>query len=69
MALISLVKGLLGTGLLGLPFAFQNSGLYVGLAFLFVIILLNIYCMREIVKCAHYYGKTHNNAALDYGML
>ena len=44
---------ILGAGVLGLPFAFRQSGLSEGVIVMVIIALLNIHCMMLLVRdCA-----------------
>ncbi|XP_014285817.1 proton-coupled amino acid transporter-like protein pathetic isoform X2 [Halyomorpha halys] len=51
--LIHLLKGSLGTGILAMPLAFKNSGLFFGLIATCVIGLICTYCIHILVKCSH----------------
>ncbi|XP_011561266.1 proton-coupled amino acid transporter-like protein CG1139 [Plutella xylostella] len=51
--LIHLLKGSLGSGILAMPMAFLNAGLYFGLAATFSIGLICTYCVHILVKTAH----------------
>lgn len=51
--LIHLLKGSLGSGILAMPLAFLNAGLYFGLAATFGIGLICTYCVHILVKTAH----------------
>ncbi|CAH0546703.1 unnamed protein product [Brassicogethes aeneus] len=51
--LIHLLKGSLGSGILSMPLAFANSGLYFGLISTFTIGLICTYCVHILVKSAH----------------
>ena len=44
-----LLKGNIGTGILGMPEAFMNSGLYVGLIGTPIIGFLSLYCVHLLV--------------------
>ncbi|XP_026319730.1 proton-coupled amino acid transporter-like protein pathetic isoform X1 [Hyposmocoma kahamanoa] len=51
--LIHLLKGSLGSGILAMPMAFRNAGLYVGLLATFAIGGICTYCVHILVKTAH----------------
>ncbi|TKR64576.1 hypothetical protein L596_025084 [Steinernema carpocapsae] len=65
-ATIHLVKSMLGTGLLSLPLAFKHAGLYLGLILVFVISGICLYCMRQVVYCAHYICARNGREMIDY---
>ncbi|XP_018898467.1 proton-coupled amino acid transporter-like protein pathetic isoform X2 [Bemisia tabaci] len=50
---IHLLKGSLGTGILAMPLAFSNAGLWFGLAATFTIGLICTYCVHILVKSSH----------------
>lgn len=51
--LIHLLKGSLGSGILAMPHAFSNAGLFFGLFATFFIGAICTYCVHILVKCAH----------------
>ncbi|XP_011312100.1 proton-coupled amino acid transporter 2 isoform X2 [Fopius arisanus] len=51
--LIHLLKGSLGSGILAMPLAFKNAGLFFGLFATFFIGAVCTYCVHILVKCAH----------------
>lgn len=65
--LIHLLKGNIGTGILGLPLAVMHSGVIVGPVLLLFIALISIHCMHLIVKCSHFLCKRLSRDAMDYG--
>ncbi|XP_037938072.1 proton-coupled amino acid transporter-like protein pathetic isoform X1 [Teleopsis dalmanni] len=51
--LIHLLKGSLGSGILAMPMAFMNAGLFFGLGATLVVGILCTYCVHILVKSAH----------------
>ncbi|XP_028898855.1 proton-coupled amino acid transporter-like protein pathetic isoform X2 [Zeugodacus cucurbitae] len=51
--LVHLLKGNIGTGILAMPDAFKNAGLYVGLFGTLIMGAICTHCMHMLVKCAH----------------
>ncbi|XP_012551797.1 proton-coupled amino acid transporter-like protein pathetic isoform X2 [Bombyx mori] len=51
--LIHLLKGSLGSGILAMPIAFKNAGLFFGLFATFAIGAICTYCVHVLVKTAH----------------
>lgn len=51
--LIHLLKGSLGSGILAMPLAFANGGLWFGLAATFLVGIVCTYCVHILVKCSH----------------
>ncbi|XP_046389847.1 proton-coupled amino acid transporter-like protein pathetic isoform X2 [Ischnura elegans] len=51
--LIHILKASVGTGILGMPYAFMNAGLSVGIFGTVLIALICTHCAYVLVKCAH----------------
>ncbi|KAK2848763.1 hypothetical protein Q5P01_008597 [Channa striata] len=71
--LIHLLKGNIGTGLLGLPLAVKNAGLVVSTHFVvllekrLVMGVIAVHCMKLLVKCSHHLSANMNRQSLTYG--
>ncbi|XP_004697152.2 proton-coupled amino acid transporter 2 isoform X1 [Echinops telfairi] len=65
--LVHLVKGNMGTGVLGLPLAIKNAGILMGPLSVLVIGFVACHCMRLLVKCARHFCHRLNKPFMDYG--
>ncbi|XP_037034977.1 proton-coupled amino acid transporter-like protein pathetic isoform X2 [Bradysia coprophila] len=64
--LIHFVKGCVGSGILSMPLAFSNAGLWFGLVATFTVGFICTYCVHILVKCAHILCKRAQIPSLDY---
>ncbi|KRY84377.1 Threonine--tRNA ligase, cytoplasmic, partial [Trichinella pseudospiralis] len=68
-ALTNLIKSTVGTGVLAVPEAFSNAGLWFGLIFLIFTVIINLYCLRILVRTSQMMCLRSGRAAVDYGTL
>ncbi|XP_032528036.1 proton-coupled amino acid transporter-like protein pathetic isoform X1 [Danaus plexippus] len=64
--LIHLLKGSLGSGILAMPMAFMNAGLYFGLVATFLIGGICTYCVHVLVKTSHELCKRIQKPSLGF---
>jgi len=64
-----ILKGNIGTGILGLPAAVKHSGLIVGPICLGLLAIIAVHCMHLLVICSHAMCKRSNMKSCDYGEL
>lgn len=64
--LIHFVKGCVGSGILSMPLAFSNAGLWFGLGATVTVGFICTYCVHILVKCAHILCKRARIPSLDY---
>lgn len=67
--LIHFVKGCLGSGILSMPFAFLNAGLWFGFVATFIIGVICTYCVHILIKCAYILCQRIQVPSLDYAGL
>lgn len=64
--LIHLLKGNIGTGVLAMPLAFKNAGLFVGLFGTLFIGFICTHCMHMLVGCSKELCRRHKIPSMDY---
>lgn len=64
--MIHLLKGNIGTGILAMPEAFKNSGLYLGLFGIMAIGFICTHCMHILLDCAHDLCRRRKICAMGY---
>ncbi|CDW59035.1 proton coupled amino acid transporter 4 [Trichuris trichiura] len=66
-AVMSLIKGLCGTGMFALPQAMKNAGLWTGFILLIVNNAISIYCLHILGRRAQKFCYRTEQASLNYG--
>lgn len=67
--MIHLLKGNIGTGILAMPDAFKNSGLYVGLFGTLLMGAICTHCMHVLVKCSHELCRRLQTPSLNFSQV
>lgn len=65
-AIIHLLKGNIGTGILAMPDAIKNSGLLVGSILLVIMSFFCVTCMHMLVENSNILCQRTKNRSLDY---
>jgi len=65
--MMHIFKGNIGTGILAMPYAFSNGGLWAGFVGTSLIALIAIHCMRLLVESSHHLCHITGKETLDYG--
>ncbi|XP_011676647.1 proton-coupled amino acid transporter 1 isoform X1 [Strongylocentrotus purpuratus] len=65
--LMHVIKGSLGTGMLGLPFAIKECGIVLGPLLLLLIAFMAVHCMLILVRSCHNLCSRTSHVSLDYG--
>lgn len=68
-AIVHLLKGNIGTGILAMPDAIKNSGLWVGTVGLIFMSVLCVTCMHMLVNCANILCRRTKSKSLDYSQV
>ncbi|XP_049541876.1 proton-coupled amino acid transporter-like protein CG1139 [Anopheles darlingi] len=64
--LMHMLNGNLGTGILAMPDAFKNAGLYVGFFGTLAMGIICTHCMHLLVRCSHELCRRYGRPSLSY---
>ncbi|KAI8119350.1 Proton-coupled amino acid transporter 4 [Lucilia cuprina] len=64
--MIHLLKGNIGTGILAMPDAFKNAGLYMGLFGTLIMGAICTHCMHMLVRCSHELCRRLQHPSLNF---
>lgn len=64
-----LLKGSLGSGILAMPLAFSNAGLWFGLVAMCIVGIICTYCVHILVKCEHILCRRTQTPSFGYAEL
>uniref|UniRef100_A0A1I8NFE8 Amino acid transporter transmembrane domain-containing protein n=1 Tax=Musca domestica TaxID=7370 RepID=A0A1I8NFE8_MUSDO len=64
--MIHLLKGNVGTGILAMPDAFKNAGLYMGLFGTLIMGAVCTHCMHMLVRCSHELSRRIQQPSLSF---
>lgn len=67
--MMQLIKGMVGTGILALPSAMENAGLWVGFFGLFIMAIIATHCMHQLVHVCHTLCLRLGAPSLTYGQV
>lgn len=65
--MMHMFKGNIGTGILAMPYAFSNIGIWAGFFGTGVIALIAVHCMRLLVESSHFLCHLTGKETIDYG--
>ncbi|XP_039286916.1 proton-coupled amino acid transporter-like protein CG1139 isoform X1 [Nilaparvata lugens] len=64
--LVNFLKSLVGTGVLAMPYGFQNTGMIIGILGTCIIGFISAYCGNTLVRCSHILLKRRKIPILDF---
>ncbi|PVD34912.1 hypothetical protein C0Q70_06193 [Pomacea canaliculata] len=64
--LMHLLKGNIGTGILAMPVAIYNAGLWTGFAGILLIGAMAVHCMHMLIRCSHILCRRTGSKSLSY---
>ena len=63
------LKGSIGSGILAMPMAFKNAGLFFGVFLTVVVSLIVLYCVHILVNSSHIICKRLKMPQIDFGQV